>query len=104
MVAKGNVDKLLAGSEETIYLVTLKGNTETAYKNISEQPWINNIEAETKREQIKWQITVADENIAEEKLLRLILADKNIRVTDYRIKRYELEEIFLQVVEGDENV
>ena len=100
MVAKGNVDKLLAGSDKTIYLVTLKGNAETSYKKISEQPWITNIESQEKREQTKWQITVSDDNLAEENLLRLILAEGNVRVTDYRIKKYELEEIFLQVVEG----
>ena len=100
MVAKGNVDKLLAGSDKTIYLVTLKGNAETSYKKISEQPWITNIESQEKREQTKWQVTVSDDNLAEENLLRLILAEGNVRVTDYRIKKYELEEIFLQVVEG----
>ena len=99
MVAKGNVDKLLSGSDKTIYLVTLKGNAETSYKKISEQPWITNIESQEKREQTKWQITVSDDNLAEENLLRLILAEGNVRVTDYRIKKYELEEIFLQVVE-----
>ena len=61
--------------------------------------WIN-IDSEEKKEQTKWQITVTDDNLAEENLLRLILAEKNVRVTDYRIKKYELEEIFLQVVEG----
>ena len=101
MVAKGNVDKLLAGSDKTIYLVTLKGNAETSYKKISEQPWITNIESQEKREQTKWQITVSDDNLAEENLLRLILAEENVRVTDYRIKKYELEEIFLQVVKGE---
>ena len=100
MVAKGNVDKLLAGSEETMYLVKIKGNTEASLKNISDQPWITNIESVKKREQTSWQITVSDDNIAEEKLLRLILAEKNIRITDFRIKRYDLEEIFLQVVEA----
>ena len=104
MVAKGNVDNLLAGSEETIYLVNLKGKTDPVYKIISEQSWIKNIDIGTKREQTQWQITVSDDDIAEEKLLRLILADKNVRVIDYRIKKYELEEIFLQVVEGEENV
>ena len=99
MVAKGNVDKLLSGSDKTIYLVTLKGNAETSYKKISEQPWITNIESQEKREQTKWQITVSDDNLAEENLLRLILAEGNVRVTDYRIKKYDLEEIFLQVVE-----
>jgi len=104
MVAKGNIDKLLAGSEETIYMVSIKGDSETVYKSLSENSWISNINVEKKRELTNWQITVSDEEVAEEKLLRQILADEKIRVTDFRVKRYELEEFFLQVVEDDKNV
>ncbi|MFX1556499.1 MAG: ABC transporter ATP-binding protein [Promethearchaeota archaeon] len=104
LVAKGNIEKLLAGSEGTIYLVTLKGDTEGAYKSVSNQPWVSNINVEKKDNKVKWQIKVTDDDLAEENLLRLILEDNKIKVTDYRLKQYELEEIFLQVLEEDENV
>jgi ABC-2 type transport system ATP-binding protein len=104
LVAKGNIDKLLAGSEGTIYLVTLKGDTESAYNQVSNQSWVSNIDVMKKDNKIKWQIKVTDDNEAEEKLLRLILKNEKVKVTDYRLKQYELEEIFLQVVEEDENV
>ncbi|MFX0004426.1 MAG: ABC transporter ATP-binding protein [Candidatus Hodarchaeota archaeon] len=104
LVAKGNIEKLLSGSEGTIYLVTLKGDTESAYNNVSNQPWVSNIDVQKKNNNIKWQIKVTDDDLAEEKLLRLILEDENVKVIDYRLKQYELEEIFLQVLEEDENV
>ncbi|MFW9999252.1 MAG: ABC transporter ATP-binding protein [Candidatus Hodarchaeota archaeon] len=104
LVAKGNIEKLLAGSEGTIYLVTLKGDTETAYKNVSNQSWVSNINVEKKNNKIKWQVQVTDDNMAEEKLLRLILENEKVKVTDFRLKQYELEEIFLQVLEEDENI
>ncbi|MFW9937625.1 MAG: ABC transporter ATP-binding protein [Candidatus Thorarchaeota archaeon] len=104
LVAKGNIEKLLAGSEGTIYLVTLKGDTEGAYKSVSNQPWVSNVNVERKDNKVKWQIKVTDDDLAEENLLRLILEDNKVKVTDYRLKQYELEEIFLQVLEEDENV
>ncbi|MFX1453180.1 MAG: ABC transporter ATP-binding protein [Promethearchaeota archaeon] len=104
LVAKGNIEKLLAGSEGTIYIVTLKGDTESAYKNVSNQSWVSSVDVEKKDNKIKWQIKVTDDEMAEEKLLRLILENENVKVTDYRLKQYELEEIFLQVLEEDENV
>ncbi|MFX1569301.1 MAG: ABC transporter ATP-binding protein [Promethearchaeota archaeon] len=104
LVAKGNIEKLLAGSEGTIYLVTLKGDTEGAYKNVSAQSWVSDINVERKDNKIKWQVKVTDDNLAEEKLLRLILENERVKVTDFRLKQYELEEIFLQVLEEDENV
>ena len=102
LVAKGKIEKLLAGSEGTMYLITLKGDTESAYKNVSNQSWVSNIDVEKKNDKIRWQIKVTDDDIAEERLLRLILENEKVKVTDFRLKQYELEEIFLQVVEEDE--
>jgi len=104
LVAKGSIEKLLAGSEGTIYLVTLKGDSESAYKQVSNQSWVSNIDVLKKDDKTRWQIKVTDDNVAEEKLLRLILENEKVKVTDYRLKQYELEEIFLQVLEEDENV
>ena len=96
---KGNIEKLLAGSEGTIFIVTLKGDTESAYNYVSSQSWVSSIDVQKKDDKIKWQVKVTDDNLAEEKLLRLILENEKVKVTDYRLKQYELEEIFLQVVE-----
>ena len=104
LVAKGNIEQLLAGSEGTIYLVTLKGDTDNAFKNLSNQSWISNIDVQKKDDKIKWQVKVTDDDLAEEQLLRLILENEKVKVIDYRLKQYELEEIFLQVLEEDENV
>ncbi|MFX0012405.1 MAG: ABC transporter ATP-binding protein [Candidatus Hermodarchaeota archaeon] len=104
LVAKGNIEKLLAGSEGTIYLVTLKGDTESAYKKVSAQSWVSNIDVKKMDNKVKWQIKVSDDDMAEDNLLRLILESDKVKVTDYRLKEYELEEIFLQVLEEDENV
>ena len=47
-----------------------------------------------------WQVSVSDEKAAKEKLLRLVLSDNSLNVTDFGRKTYNLEEIFLNIVEG----
>lgn len=104
LVAKGEIKELLAGSEGPIYVITLKGATQNAYNRIQQLSWISNVNVETKKDQIKWFVKVNDTDKAESDLLRLILDDKDVKVIDYRLKEYELEEIFMQVVEGTKNV
>jgi hypothetical protein len=47
---------------------------------------------------------VTDEEAAKSELLRLILADEDIQVVEFGRKQYELEEVFLSIIEGEENV
>ena len=49
-------------------------------------------------------VFVADETAAEEQLLPLMICDEHCLVTQFGRKKYELEEIFLNIVEGGENV
>jgi len=50
-----------------------------------------------------WQVAVTDEAAAKDQLLRLILSDEQITVTHFGQKIYELEEIFMNIVEGDDH-
>jgi len=47
---------------------------------------------------------VSDEAAAEKDLLRYLLADPAVTVAEFNRKKYELEEVFMEIVRGDENV
>jgi hypothetical protein len=49
------------------------------------------------------QVNVTDSGAAEDQLLRLVLADTGATVTEFGRKKYNLEEVFLGIVEGDKN-
>ena len=51
----------------------------------------------------RWQVSVTDENVAESRLLRLILEDEQLSVAAFGRKKYELEEVFMSLVEGESN-
>jgi len=43
LVARGPIEELLAGSEGVIYLVHLKGDTDSVFKQVQSQPWVSGI-------------------------------------------------------------
>ena len=51
-----------------------------------------------------WTVSVDDEQLAEQHLLRLALSDENLVVTEFGRKKHDLEEVFLSIVEGSNHV
>jgi ABC-2 type transport system ATP-binding protein len=104
LVAYGPIEELLMGSGGTAYRVSLSGGDQVAARGkIESQAWVSEIQETQHDEQTKWIVGVSDPEIAESQLLRLLLADKDLVVTDFRRREYELEEIFIDIVEGGTN-
>jgi ABC-2 type transport system ATP-binding protein len=105
LVAQGPIEELLAGSGGTVYSMTLLGDAQDAQARVSAQPWVTNIQVlpRARAAEVTWLISVTDEQAARAQLLRLVLADEHLVVTEFQRKRYELEDVFLQVVEGSEH-
>jgi ABC-2 type transport system ATP-binding protein len=103
LVSQGPIAALLNGSGQIIYDVGLKGQTDTLYRTVSQQPWVNRIAVAAQNGTTHWQVVVSDENAAEQQFFRLLSRDQDVVVTEYKRKQFELEEIFMQLVEGDEN-
>ena len=50
-----------------------------------------------------WSVAVDDQVAAEANLLRLLLADERMVVTDFRRREYDLEDVFVKIVEGQDH-
>ena len=94
---------MLAGGEGVIYEVTLKGQVGTAYQRLSQQAWVTGIQSKPVKDTTHWIVSVTDAEQAEAQLLRLVLADPSIHVTHFHRKEYELEDVFLRIVEGGQH-
>jgi ABC-2 type transport system ATP-binding protein len=103
LVAEGPIEELLAGSEGVVYIVHLRGQVEEARKQVLSQPWVSGILDGQHNGDSAWQVSVSDPQAAEDGLLKL-LVDGPVVVTEFRRKQYELEDIFMQVIEGGPNV
>jgi len=100
-VAQAPIQELLAGSQGTIYSLEIEGQAGQAQAQIAEQAWVSNIDVASAHGQTTWQVTVTDDEAAKAQLLRMVLADERLTVTNFGRKTYELEEIFMNIVEGD---
>jgi ABC-2 type transport system ATP-binding protein len=102
LVAQGPIEELLAGSEGVVYIVHLRGQVEQVRKQVLTLPWVRGIVDGQHNEESTWQVSVSDAQIAESEFLKL-LVNGPIVVTEFRRKQYELEDVFMQVVEGGQN-
>jgi ABC-2 type transport system ATP-binding protein len=103
LVASAPLNELLAGADGTVYSITIKGNPQRAEDLITKQAWVNSVQTMKVNGRAKWLVSVKDEAVAEEELLRTILKDRSLSVCEFGIKKYELEEIFLKLVEDVKN-
>ena len=103
LIAEAPIEQLLAGgSGSTIYVMALKGDVAQAQQRVAALPWVSSMKTTSDNAHADWQVTVTDEAVAEEQLLRLVLADAQVNVVEFGRKKYELEEVFLGLVEGSD--
>jgi ABC-2 type transport system ATP-binding protein len=103
LVSLGPIGALLAGSEGPAFSLTLAEATPELQAQVSGQPWVRKVEVSGKQDgTATWIVEVSDPGAAEAQLLRLALADPQVRVLDFRRRTYELEDIFMQIVEGSD--
>jgi ABC-2 type transport system ATP-binding protein len=104
LIAQAPIEQLLAGSGGIVYNLTLQGDGQAARQALADQPWVTAVAVIPNHIGTTLQVSISDETAAESQLLRLVLADGRTAVTAYGRKTYDLEEIFLDMVEGGHTV
>jgi ABC-2 type transport system ATP-binding protein len=100
LVAQAPIGELLAGGKRTVYSVVFKGDPGQAHPLVAAQPWVSTISEMRLNGRTAWHVTVTDEAIAEAELLRLVLADEGVTVTEFGRKKPELESLNVSVAKG----
>jgi ABC-2 type transport system ATP-binding protein len=102
LVAEAHIQELLSGNGAgSVYTVTIKGDAIDAQARVEAQPWVQSLSAILKDGLTHWQVSVNDDEQAEDQILRLILDDRTLRVKNFGRKTYNLEEVFMSMV-GEE--
>jgi ABC-2 type transport system ATP-binding protein len=105
LVASGPIEQVLSGKDGVVYSVSLRGTDSAVLgKRLAKLPWVTNTILAQQNGTSVWQVSVSDEATAERDLLRYILADPAVTVAGFNRKKYELEEVFMEIVKGDGNV
>jgi ABC-2 type transport system ATP-binding protein len=103
LLSLGPIEALLAGSEGPVFTLSLVGVSEETTQQVRSQTWVNSLQIKDAGDgKASWMVAVSDTQAAEGQLLRLVLAEPEARVLDFRRRRYELEDVFMQMVEGND--
>jgi ABC-2 type transport system ATP-binding protein len=100
LIRQGPIEELLVGEDGLVYQMQTHGNTGRARERLARQAWISNLTINSQNGLSEWHIAVSNEQAARSQLLRLLLADKDLDVLEFGPEKHELEEIFIQLVEG----
>ena len=98
LVTQAPIQELLAGTGDAIYSVTLKGDIQSAYTQITQQPWVSGIESSQNGGGIIWQVSVTDEAAAEDQLMTLLVSN-GLKVSNFSRKEQNLEDVFINIIE-----
>jgi len=100
LAASGPIEQLLAGTGGAAYQVSLRGDLSKTYELVKAQPWVSEIAASQNGDETLWMVSVSDPEMAEQELARLILQDRAVKMREFRPRKFELEEVFMNIVEG----
>jgi len=100
LIAQAPIGELLAGTGHTTYVVDLAGSTEAARRRVAGLPWVSNLEETGTNGTTQWHVAVSDDEAADQTLLRTILGDDSVRVRNFGRRRYQLEDVFVNLIEG----
>jgi ABC-2 type transport system ATP-binding protein len=103
LVAQASTGDLLAGSGELTYQLKLDSGANRVCNILKSQPWVTGLAVSKADGTQMLSISVNDEAAAREKLLRLVLSDPSVIVVEFGRQKHNLEEVFLELVEGGQH-
>jgi ABC-2 type transport system ATP-binding protein len=99
LVAQAPISQLLSGTEGVAYVLTVEGDYHSVENRVKGLPYVSAVSAKADNGTARLIVTVDDEEKAKKDLLRSVLGDKSVTITEFGRRKYELEEVFLRLVE-----
>ena len=101
LVASGPIEQILNGKDGLIYTLGLKNPPDDLDQRLANLPWVTHTSINQHNGTSVWQVSVSDEAAAEKNLLRYVLSDPTATVIEFSRKKYELEEVFMDIIKGE---
>jgi ABC-2 type transport system ATP-binding protein len=104
LVAQAPIQELLAGNGKVMFRVQTRGDSQQIRSRLASQSWVTAVQAEQSNGRTDWQVSVSDPDTAEDQLLGLIMSGPGVKVTSFCQSRFDLEEVFMNLVGGNNHV
>lgn len=100
LIAHAPTAELLTGDGAATFELALRGDAQAVARALGAEPWVDAVDVVADDDEALLHVRVHDAAAAEALLLRRALAVDDVTVTRYQARRFELEEVFLQLVNG----
>jgi ABC-2 type transport system ATP-binding protein len=100
LIAQAPIEELLAGDGATTYSLIVRGNGTATRHRLMQQPWVKSVAMKPVNGTTELEVSTTEERVAEANILRVTLDDPSVVVTEFGRHKYNLEEVFVQLVEG----
>jgi ABC-2 type transport system ATP-binding protein len=84
------------------YHLTVRGDVAAAGEALRQRPWVTGVTVRAEQGEATLVVTVSDPGAAEAQLLRTVLEVRDLDVTSFGRRQYDLEEVFLRLVHPEE--
>ena len=102
LVAQAPIEQLLAGKGNVMYRIVVKGDATTVRAGLARLPWVSAVNVTAQNGHTALQVNVTDDAKAEDGLLDAVLVG-GVKVLEFGRAKHDLEEIFMNIVEGKSN-
>ena len=105
LIAQGQIQDLLAGNRD-VFNLTVRSDSSTVLARLLAVPWVKKVEIDRSIPALenvrttKLEIHVTDAHVAEAELLRLVISDPQVIITQFDRSTQNLEDIFVNLIEG----
>jgi len=99
LVTSAPTESLLDGDAAT-FEIMFKGNATPVLAAVRAHPWVSDTNTSSAHGSTAVSVSVSDERAAEVELLRSVMALDGVVVTAFGRRKFNLEEVFLQLVKG----
>lgn len=99
LIAQAPIQELLSGKGRTVYHMRTRGDVCQVRSLIGSRAWAAAVAVEASNGEARWRVSVTDNEAAEDELLRLTMSDPGIRITEFGRMKYELEDVFLHMID-----
>jgi len=103
IITQGPIEAMLAGGDGAAYGLELTGDPSDVEAALRRQPWVSALDGHVADGVTVWHVAVTDEQAADARLLRTVVADPDVTVVAYGRHQHELEDIFVDLVEQEPN-
>ncbi len=103
LLAQAPIEELLCGKGNIAYRIVVKGDVAGMRTRITQLPWVSAVDVTGQNGRTSLLVNVTDDAKAEDLLLEEVMAGGGVKVMEFARKKMDLEDVFMNVVEGTAN-